>query len=89
MMLAADPNARLPRRQEVHCLWAAQQQTEGAFEAAAAGFLAGDQPSAAVAATARRGGADALQVPLDFRETLGVAQTNSDLVANLVPYTLS
>ena len=48
--------------QEVHCLWAAQRQAEGAFEAAAAGFLAGDRPALAVGAIARRGDADALLV---------------------------
>ena len=68
MMPASGQSGSLPRWQDMHCLWAAQQQAEGAFEAAAAGFLAGDRPAAAIAAIARRGTADALQVPLDLPE---------------------
>lgn len=41
---------------------AAQEQSDGAFEAAAASFLAGNKPAAAVSALARRGVAEALQV---------------------------
>ncbi len=95
-MLFSDRFRRLRWCQEVHCLWAAQQQAEGAFEAAAAGFLAGDRPAAAVTAIARRSGIDALQVPCVFRDTVGVAiaqlqtlnlrpQTSLDPVLNLVP----